>query len=749
MDQYTFPHSDIQTDDGSGATVTDIQIDPLHTPCFFGFAPKGEIGVPVYGSGVTLSSTFSSDIYKTTTALGNCHQMQYFRGCSTAQRVWFVRLPDGSSVMGFSVIVLARTLTVPAYAKDATTGAFQTTTANGVTSYTVENDSSGNPKTQSATAYSVVTTPLVLDADSGDLVPDDATIRKAYAIADTDNWYEIVRITGKTPGPYVTRSAIALSVTPSSVASDIEARINMPLVRITPTFASDVNFDFLAQQSGAKSFTYGSTSSFTGQSYTDIVINAKTVIDPQTTEDLGWVQALSSAYPNSSSTAALDYDIFVNTDGGLTATGVAKTGIMGVLALAMRMGTESGRYTNGQMAPNWSDPSAVQRFLAAIQEINVLNGQDLAGNNLLNVPLDTNQIAGAQPFGAYSQYNGFDGTALSSIVTYNDANLDTALQTWLGSSGSNNFNNVLRYNISHVYDSGFSAATKDLLAAIQGRRDGTAVDLACADFSTPPASQTNSILGSTKPTRTGMTEAASLSMLATLLTQAQLYPDSTTYDTPAFRCEIFPQSGTVSVDGADVVLPTGYARMLGRAKYYNTPSVTGTPKGRPNSEVTMFSSFDWMPNTADEMQAFWSKAGNYVAMADRSTPYFPDLRTVYSDETSLFSDGVYKDYICFTKQLIHRRWTYYSGLNLPALKITGSLADAITTDCATAMGSYMPTKTTVSVNDSNTATGYTLQANTDCYGYMPGRVLESVITALRADTGTTTSSSASSTSAST
>lgn len=745
MDQYTFPHSNINTVDGSGATIVNITVDPLHIPVFWGFAPKGEIGKPVYGSGTILSQTFSTDIFQSSTALGGCHQMQYFQKAASLQRCYFIRLPDGSQTLGFSVIVVAKSGSYPAYAKDATTNAFQTTTTGGVTSYTVTNDASGSPATATATAYSVVTTPLLLSATTGNYEPDDATIRATFNLEKADSWYEIIRVTGKTPGNWTARSAFSLAVTPSSVAEDITARINMPLVRFSPLFASDINFDFLAQTTGEKSYTYSPQQSFFGQSYTDIVLNARSVIDPTTTQDLGWEQALSAAYSAANTTPVLDYDIFVNTDGGLAATGPVSTGIQGVLALAMRMGLESGQYTNGQMAPNWSDATAVRRFLAAVQKINVLTGQDITGKNLLNVPLDTNNITGAQPFGSYSMYNGFSATDVSTTVSYNDQNLDSALQAWLTTSSST-IQNEQQYSMNAAYDSGFSLQTKYALLALQGVRDGLMVDVACDDFSTPPASQTSTILGSTTPTRVPMTQAASLSMLATVVSQARLYPDSVDYDTQTFRTEVYPQSGKVSVNGQSVYLPLTYARMIQRCTFYNTPAVSGSPKGRPNSEVTMFTELNWIPSSNDQMQAFWAAAGNCAVYADRDTLYLSDIRTVYPDLTSLFSDGVYKDYICFTKSLIHKRWTYYEGLNLPAKKITSQLANDITNDCQAAMGSYMPTKTTVSVDDSNTASGYTLQANTDCYGYMPARILQSVITALRADTGTTSGTSSSTTS---
>lgn len=738
MDQFTFPHSDVEVQDLSAGTLPNVQIDPLHVPVFFGFAPKGDFGTPVYGSGPELSAAYSPEIFNTGTALANCHQMQFFRKAASLQRVYFVRLPDGSQVLGFSVIVLARSLTVPVYAKDPTTGAFQTGTTNGVTSYTIAQQN-GTNQTQTATAYSTVTTPLVVDPTTGNLLPNDAAIRKQFSLAATDTWYEIVRITGRTPGNYTSRSAIQLSVTPAVAATDIQSRINMPLVRLTPLFSSDAKFNLSQQLAGTRQFTYNPVQNEYGQAYTDLVLNATSVVDPSTGVDLGWKNAIASSYNVSSAGSDLDYDIFVNTDGGLTATGVSTTAIQGILALAARMATESGRYPSPVIPTDFTNGQAIQTFLNTVQSINVLNGQDLNGNNLLNVPLDTNLVTGAQPFGAYSVYNGFNPALLTQQIAHNDQNLDAALQTFLNSSTSSNLNNKSRYNFTHVYDSAFSYQTKLALLTILGRRDGTAVDLVCDDFSTPVASATTSILAPSRPTRVSLSQAAALSVLSSLVTQARLYPDSSVYNTQTYRCEIFPQSGMVNVDGTLVLLPSSYKRMIDRCTYYNTPSVTGTPKGRPYSEATMFSSVNWVPDTDNQMQAFWSKCGNYMAWADRNTLYFPDYRTVYNNETSLLSSGTYKDYICFVKQIIHRRWTYYSGQELPAKSITKYLADDISSDTQTALGTWMTTATTVTAVADNSATGYTIQANTKCYGNMPDRVLEAVVTALRADTGTTTS----------
>lgn len=359
MANYYHPHVDIRVDDQSGATLSDNSKLSLHVPFFPIFAPKGQIGQPVIGSQEYLASIFSPDIFEANSALGNIHQMQFMRQASGSQQICVLRLDDNSKALGFSLIAIAQQKTVNAYQKDSN-GNFvlaDSTTPAGqkdAQGYAYQVDKSGTVITNNAYVYSYGLVPLAED-QNGEIKPSDNDVVKAFPDfkSASDKWFEIARLTSTSPGSYVTRSAFALSL--ASDETDIEGRVGMPMIRFYPKFFGDISFDYLNYQSGIQSFTPTDHYNVFGQPYTDFVINADSVTDPMTSQDVSWNAMLSSAYGTTQT--ALDYNLVFNVSGGFGAYGnaPAQGSVPGVMALAQHMAQNSTAYTPALTVPQKGD----------------------------------------------------------------------------------------------------------------------------------------------------------------------------------------------------------------------------------------------------------------------------------------------------------------------------------------------------------------------------------------------------------
>jgi hypothetical protein len=181
--------------------------------------------------------------------------------------------------------------------------------------------------------------------------------------------------------------------------------------------------------------------------------------------------------------------------------------------------------------------------------------------------------------------------------------------------------------------------------------------------------------------------------------------------------------------------------MIKRCAYYSGIYVKGTPKGRPNSEVTVFKKMSWTIASVTQKQLNWDTALNTVSYADTSTLFYPDLRSVYSDQTSLLSDSVFVDYLIMIKHIARNRWTYYAGRNDNPTTLFSTISKDIDSQCATVFGSYITTSTTVSQTDADLKNGYSYTVTVAVQGNMPNRIWNVIIPVSRQPAASATPSS--------
>lgn len=191
-----------------------------------------------------------------------------------------------------------------------------------------------------------------------------------------------------------------------------------------------------------------------------------------------------------------------------------------------------------------------------------------------------------------------------------------------------NINSVLqdtaRYPVSIMYDSGFPLATKYALCSFISVRKDTAVVLS-----------THDVLGKT------LTASEESSLAIALRTRLQMYPESEFFGTSTMRGMIVGRSGKLIGSQYKKSLPLTLEIASKAADYMgagNGKWKAGYSFDRaPASEVSMFTDVNVTFTPATVRNKDWDNGLVWVESFGRRSLYFPALKTVYDNDTSVLN----------------------------------------------------------------------------------------------------------------
>jgi hypothetical protein len=197
------------------------------------------------------------------------------------------------------------------------------------------------------------------------------------------------------------------------------------------------------------------------------------------------------------------------------------------------------------------------------------------------------------------------------------------------------------YPESIIYDSGFPLKTKfDLINFIAVRKD-TAVVLS-----------THTVGGKT------LTASEESAVAVALRTRLQMYPESTYYGTPVVRGIVIGRSG--------LLINSQYRKRLPLAIEFASKAAAymGAANGKwkngysfdhgENSQIRLFSDVNVTYTPASVRNKDWDIGLVWVEQFDRRALYFPALKTIYNNDTSILS-SFFNMMICVELQKIGAR----------------------------------------------------------------------------------------------
>lgn len=205
-----------------------------------------------------------------------------------------------------------------------------------------------------------------------------------------------------------------------------------------------------------------------------------------------------------------------------------------------------------------------------------------------------------------------------------------------------------RYPVSIVYDSGFPFETKlDLLKITAIRKDTFAV-VAVHDVD-----------------GISLTPSQENSQAIALRTAAQNYPESSYYGTQAMRALIMGRSGRMIGSNYNKRLPLTF--QLARRAAAAWSAGNGVWKAelmfdvRPLNEVDMFTDVNIRYTPVSVRNKDWDAGLNWVQSAGRHTLFFPGLKTVYGNDTSILTSFITAMAVVECQKVGQESWRQFSG----------------------------------------------------------------------------------------
>lgn len=305
--------------------------------------------------------------------------------------------------------------------------------------------------------------------------------------------------------------------------------------------------------------------------------------------------------------------------------------------------------------------------------------------------------------------------------TMNDANfaasVATAMAAW--ADEDSNLMDSARYPVSIIWDSGFPLATKYALCNFIAVRKDTAVVLATHDV--------NGV---------ALTAAQENSMAIALRTRLQMFPESEYYGTPVCRGMIVGRSGRMLNTQYTKRLPLTHELAIKAATYMGASDGIWKPgdsfSAIPNSEVKYFTDVNVTYTSPKVRNKDWDAGLVWVQSYQRRSLFFPALKTVYTNDTSILN-SFFNMMICVELEKVgERAWRQFTGSdNLTNDQIIERVNKFILDNTKGRFDDRVTVKPTTFFTAADTARGYSWTTNIDVYGPNLMTVMTLSVTARR------------------
>jgi hypothetical protein len=207
-----------------------------------------------------------------------------------------------------------------------------------------------------------------------------------------------------------------------------------------------------------------------------------------------------------------------------------------------------------------------------------------------------------------------------------------------------------KYPESIIWDSGFSLTTKYALASFISLRKDTAVVVATFDAGGP-----------------SLTASEDSSLAVALRTRFQMYPESDYFGTPVMRAMIVGRDGKMLNSQYNGRLPLTHELAVKSARYMGAGNGKWKPgfnfDHAPDSLVEMFHDVSATFTPATVRNKDWAAGLNWVQSYGRRSLFFPALKTVYDNDTSVLN-SFFTMMACVELQKVgERAWRRFSGVS--------------------------------------------------------------------------------------
>lgn len=334
-------------------------------------------------------------------------------------------------------------------------------------------------------------------------------------------------------------------------------------------------------------------------------------------------------------------------------------------------------------------------------QMNLVSARNLNNKLYDCIVLDETSTVKLIKGNTYYLKNGTDGDI-------SDTKIEELTRNFLDLTYNKDILDMSRYSFNHYYDTGVSMDTKFKMIDFMASREDAHVYVSPQDM--------NEALCDAE---------TELSIANVLSARALMVRESIIFNTGACRTTIiYGSSKLLNTANYSGYLPATIEMAYKNARVDGTQTMGPSLKGEENSplEVLDFKKFKWIPGPDALKQILWDAGGNYIEYMENSVCHFPDVRTVYVDQTSVLNSDQYVKAICYLKQAGRRCHMALSGVELPFADYKTQMERV----CGIRMGTVIGSKYGLEINVYRTAEeadyGFIYHVEVGLTGYGPARV---------------------------
>ena len=298
-----------------------------------------------------------------------------------------------------------------------------------------------------------------------------------------------------------------------------------------------------------------------------------------------------------------------------------------------------------------------EKIISDTYKDDVINNTD---NNIFTLNLISFVNSNGSPYQSIKLIDDVDSTRLTRNTNVflkgaSDGTISLDVLDQLVSEDLEKYNNAIsEYNdlVMHpesiIYDSGFTLKTKKDFAKFISRRKDTFVVLSTLAHDNPSVDLNSQY-----------------SVGIAIKTILELYPESAYFGTPVMRGLISIGSGKLIASNYDKRVPLTYEVAYKAARYMG--AANGAWKNgfcfdhAPLSILTRLKDIDitWVP--ASTRNALWTVGLNFVLNYKVRTQFFPAMKTVYENDTSVLNSFFSAVAIAYLNKVAHAAWREFTG----------------------------------------------------------------------------------------
>lgn len=232
------------------------------------------------------------------------------------------------------------------------------------------------------------------------------------------------------------------------------------------------------------------------------------------------------------------------------------------------------------------------------------------------------------------------------------------------------FQNMALHPESIFYDSGYPLATKYAMLSALGTSQRKDLFVVLATH----------VVG-----QRSLTASEESSLAVGMRTRAQNYPESEIFSTPVVRCMIVGRSGTLLDSQFDEELPLTIELASKAAAFMGAANGKWDKLNafdrQPNNSVDMFVDINVKHTPAKVRNNDWKVGLNWVEASERRTLYWPALKTVYDNDTSVLTSFFNALACCQLQKVGERARQRFSGaVDLTDLELVDSVNKFVEND---------------------------------------------------------------------